>query len=289
MSSLFDPGPSMSQAEFRSLSEVIEKRFGLHYEADTQFVMERKLRPRLETLGLDSYSAYLDVLSKKREESEAAVEALTTNETYFFRENYQLQAFDRQVVPRLMKINEGSKRLAIWSAGCSTGEEVYTLAMILAQNRALAEWDVRLFGSDLSRSVVRHARRGVYSESSFRAMPRGYDHYFRRTAAGREVLPEIRARCHFGNINLLERASTAIVGSVDAIFCRNVLIYFGPEVRRRVVRTLYERLVPGGHLMLGHSESLIRSATEFELVHLDGDLVYRRPPMIDRFARVGES
>lgn len=277
MALLFDQGPSMSRAEFRLLRDAVERHCGLNFEVDTQFVMERKLKARLEALGLDDFGAYYEVLRENPSEMDQAVEVLTTNETYFFREYYQLEAFAKQVVPRLMEANAASKRIAIWSAGCSTGEEVYTLAMLLASIPVLAEWDVRVFGSDISRRVVQHARRGVYGTSSFRAMPRIYARYFREVSGGREVLPEIRARCHFGRLNLLDGDRSAIVGSVDAVFCRNVLIYFDDEARRRVIRTLYDRLVAGGYLMLGHSESLLRTATEFELVHLEGDLVYRRP------------
>ncbi len=277
MALLFDQGPTMSRAEFRLLRDMVESHCGLNFEEDTQFVMERKLRSRLEALGLDDFSTYYELLRENPAEMDQAVEVLTTNETYFFREYYQLEAFAKQVVPRIMEANAASKRIAVWSAGCSTGEEVYTVAMLLASNPTLREWDVRVFGSDISRRVVQHARRGIYGTSSFRAMPRVYSKYFREVSGGREVLPEIRARCHFGRLNLLDGDRSAIVGSVDAIFCRNVLIYFDQEARRRVIRTLYDRLVPGGYLMLGHSESLLRSATEFELVHLEGDLVYRRP------------
>jgi chemotaxis protein methyltransferase CheR len=108
-------------------------------------------------------------------------------------------------------------------------------------------------------------------------MPARYEKYFLETPEGRVVHPRIRALCHFGHINLLNHSRTAIVGRVDAIFCRNVLIYFDSQSRRRVIDTFYQRLAQGGYLLLGHSESLLNASTAFELVHLSTDLVYRRP------------
>ena len=167
--------------------------------------------------------------------------------------------------------------MSIWSAGCSTGEEVYTIAMIIAGSGLFEGWDVRVFGNDIARNVLQTARRAVYGPSSFRSMPSSYEHYLIETPEGRQVDPRIRAMCHFGHLNLLEHQRSAIVGRVDVVLCRNVLIYFDSESRSNVIETFYERLSPGGYLLLGHSESLLNVSTAFELVHLDRDLVYRRP------------
>ncbi len=148
--------------------------------------------------------------------------------------------------------------------------------MIIAGLGLFDGWDVRVFGNDIARNVLHTARRAVYGHSSFRAMPPNYEHFLVETPAGRQVHPRIRAMCHFGHLNLLERQRTAIVGKVDIILCRNVLIYFDSESRSNVIETFYERLNPGGYLLLGHSESLLNVSTAFELVHLERDLVYRR-------------
>ncbi|MEM7608314.1 MAG: CheR family methyltransferase [Myxococcota bacterium] len=281
MSLLFDRGPEMDAAEFRRISECIRNHCGLSFDQGSKFVIERRLRPRLEALGLDRFADYHARLqgSGAATELDRAVELLVTNETYFFREAYQLRAFEEEILPLVAERNAASKRISIWSAGCSTGEEVYSLAIIIRAMERFADWDVRVFGSDISRRVLRHARRGVYGPSSFRTMQPRFDHFFRTTTGGREVIPEIRSLCHFGRVNLTQREESAIVGAVDAIFCRNVLIYFDDEIRTKVVKTLYERLVPGGYLMLGHSESLFRGITDFELVHLSSDLVYQRPSL----------
>lgn len=202
---------------------------------------------------------------------------------------------------------KGRRRLAVWSAGCSTGEEVYTIAMLVAEshlfpqrpvtsepqestrallargpadrpNFASGGWDVKIYGSDISRRCVTAARRAVYGESSFRATPDEVRRaYFRSSPDGWNVLESVRQVCHFGQMNLLDKDRPRVIGNVDAIFCRNVLIYFDARSRKIAIERLYERLHPGGVLLLGHSESLLNVSTAFELLHLKDDLVYRKP------------
>ena len=282
MSILFDSGPRLTRGEFRLLREHINRFCGMDFSDDTRFVFERRLRDRVIELGVASFTQYYHHLRyhpNARAELEAAVDALVTNETYFFREDYQLKAFRHEILPALHERlrAEGRKRLTIWSAGCSTGEEVYTLAMLIADTHLFSGWDVRVFGSDISRRVLSVARKAVYGASSFRAMPPDFERHFVETPDGRQVVAPIRAMCHFGHLNLLDHDRSALIGSADVIFCRNVLIYFDDASRRRVVDSFYQRLQPGGYLLLGHSESLLNSSTAFELVHLRTDLVYRRP------------
>ncbi|MEM9068133.1 MAG: protein-glutamate O-methyltransferase CheR [Myxococcota bacterium] len=282
MALLFDEGPTMGIEEFRLLRDLVNQTCGIDFNIDAKFVIERRLRERLRALHYDSYTKYYHHLVFHPDgaaELENAVDLLTTNETYFFRESYQLQAFSSEVLPTLAERYAHRKRLTIWSAGCSTGEEVYTIAMLISETGLFDGWEVRVFGSDISRRVLRKARQAVYRDASFRAMPERYQRYFIDTPKGRQVRPEIRALCHFGHLNLLDHERSAIVGTVDTIFCRNVLIYLDPESRRKVVRTFFERLVPGGFLLLGHSESLLRTSNDFELIHLSTDMVYRRPEL----------
>jgi len=280
MSFSLEPGPEMTGEEFRLLRDLVNEFCGIYFADESRYVVERRLRERLSALGLGSFRAYYQHLRfhpSARTEIERAIDLLTTNETYFFREQYQLDAFQKEILPQLRERNAKRKRLTIWSAGCSTGEEAYTIAILILETRLFAGWEVRVFGSDISRRVVQHARRATYGESAFRATAPRYQRYFQEQRDGRVVRPEVRAMCHFGHLNLLDHERSAIVGTVDVVFCRNVLIYFDDRSRAQVVRTLYERLAPGGYLLLGHSESLLRSSTDFELVHLESDLVYRRP------------
>ena len=141
-----------------------------------------------------------------------------------------------------------------------------------------ADWDVRVFGSDISRRVLAIARKGIYGRPSIRTTDeRVVRRYFREVEGKHQVRDELRARVSFGQINLYDEAMAALVGEVDVIFCRNVLIYFDPVSRKQVIDTLYRKLGKGGYLLLGHSESLLHVTTAFELVHLEHDMVYRKP------------
>jgi hypothetical protein len=177
----------------------------------------------------------------------------------------------------------------VWSAGCSTGEEVYSIAILTRESNLFPGRSVRIFGSDISRRCLTAARRGVYGPSAFRAMPTDLrKRYFVDKPDGAHVADDLRSICQFGHLNLLDTARSTVVGRVDVIFCRNVLIYFDDASRRRVIEMFYERLLPGGYLLLGHSESLLNVSTAFELVHLREDLVYRKPLSSTRFWSSGD-
>jgi chemotaxis protein methyltransferase CheR len=262
------------------MRQLVNENSGILLADDAAATVERKLTERVVALGLGNFAEYCDYLRyhpQRRTELDRAIELITTNETYFFRELSQLRAFEREVLPQLRDAARQRRRLTIWSAGCSTGEEVYTLAIVTQRSGLFDGWEVRVLGNDISRRVLQTARRGVYREASFRAMPTEYERYFIQTPEGRMVHASIRANCHFGHFNLLDEARVAMIGRVDAIFCRNVLIYFDQASRRRVIQSFYDRLEPQGFLMLGHSESLLHTSTAFELAHLRGDLAYRKP------------
>jgi chemotaxis protein methyltransferase CheR len=272
--------PRLDPEAFRLIRALVNEAAGLALPDDARASVERKLAERLLSLrleGFHEYYRYLRYHAQRRSELETALEALTTNETYFFRELQQLQAFEREVLPALSRAGRERRTLNVWSAGCATGEEVYTLAILIVHSGFFQGWDVRVLGNDISRRCLQTARRGVYREASFRAMPAGFERYFAETAGGLGVVPEIRALCHFAHLNLMDEPRMAILGKVDAIFCRNVLIYFDQVSRRRVIQSFYDRLHPEGFLMLGHSESLLHTSTAFELCHLRGDLAYRKP------------
>ncbi len=267
--------------EFRLIRDLVARVSGISFGDDQLYLVERRLRDRVLALGLQTFEEYWQHLrydARASAELEEAIEALTLNETYFFREDYQLRSLREEILPEVAQRARSRRSLSLWSAGCSTGEEVYTIAMLVLESGLFAGWDVRVFGNDINRRVLQQARRGVYGKSAFRATPEPYRRaFFDDRPDGAYVKDEVRALCHFGHLNLLDEDRIPLVGRVDAIFCRNVLIYFEPEARRRVIERFYERLQPGGTLLLGHSESLINLSTRFEIVHLRGGLVYRRP------------
>jgi chemotaxis protein methyltransferase CheR len=300
----FGDAVTLKPDEFRLLRDLFAARTGLRFGPDARFTLERRLRERLVVLELGSFGEYHQYLRfgpRAAQEWDEAVDLLTTNETYFFREERQLRAFTHEVLPMLRLLAWSRRRLVVWSAGCATGEEAYTIAMVLrasglfpsAADTAPADadpasagshdarngaWEVRVYGTDISRRCVAAARRGVYSDTSFRSTPAELRREnFVRRKDGWHVSEPVRAMCHFGQMNLLDLDRTRAVGKADAIFCRNVLIYFDARARRSAIEVLYERLNPGGVLLLGHSESLLNLSTAFELLHLRDDLVYRKP------------
>ena len=284
----------LDQAEFRLLRELVNEHCGILFGTDARPVVERRLRDRLAALGLHSFGEYYQLLrfdERGRAELEEAIDVITINETYFFREAYQLRAYKEEILPVLRASPTPRERVSVWSAGCSTGEEVYSIAIATRESGYFQGKSVRVFGSDISRRCVAHARRGVYGPSAFRAMPpETRRRYFTERPDGAHVSDDLRAVCQFGHVNLLDVPRSAVVGRVDVIFCRNVLIYFDDVSRRRVIDMFYDRLLPGGYLLLGHSESLLNLSTAFELVHLREDLVYRKPlSSTSRFWTTGRS
>ena len=267
--------------EFRLLRDLVNGYAGIYFGDEALPILERRLKERLTALGISRFNEYYQFLkfsSGATSELDEAIDLLTTNETYFFREDYQLRAFRKEVLPVLAADAASRRRLSIWSAGCSTGEEVYTIAILIAESGLFNGWDVRVYGSDISRRCVAAARRGIYGASAFRAVgPEVKRAYFMDRADGSHVIDRIRQNCHFGHLNLMDTERIRVVGRVDAVFCRNVLIYFDQRSRKKVIDMFYERLIPGGFLFLGHSESLLNVSTAFELVHLSEDLVYRKP------------
>jgi len=282
----------LASDEFRLLRDLINHHCGIVLTPEQRPVIERRLRERLTIHGLHSFGEYHQLLrsSDGRAELDEAIDIVTVNETYFYREHHQLTALQYEIIPLLRTPPLCRTNISIWSAGCSTGEEVYSVAIAMSEAGLSIGTDVRIFGSDISRKCIAHARRGIYGPAAFRTIPAHIKRkYFVEHADGLHVTEEIRPYCHFGHLNLLDPAKAAVVGRVDIILCRNVLIYFDDASRRRAIDMLYDRLLPGGFLLLGHSESLLNVTTAFELVHLRDDLVYRKPMSASRFRAAPKS
>jgi chemotaxis protein methyltransferase CheR len=273
--------PQLRADDYRLLRDLVSERLGVWFGPESRVSLERRLRERLTVRGVTSFADYYQLLKYSPvavEEWEEAADLLTTHETYFFREDYQLRAFRNELLPMLAERGRPRKRLHVWSAGCSTGEEAYTIAMLLQDSDLFGGWDVRVYGSDVSKKCIASARRGVYGPISFRATSDADKaRWFVPAEDGLGVVPSVRGLCHFGQMNLLDEERTHLVGRCDVIFCRNVVLYFDAPARRRVIDMFYDRLVPGGVLLLGHAESLLNVSTAFELLHLKEDLVYRKP------------
>jgi chemotaxis protein methyltransferase CheR len=271
----------MQEEDFRLLRDLVHAHCGILFRDDLRYLLERRLWPRLQALGLDGWHGYYRHLRfdpDRAVELEEAVDVLTTNETYFYREPYQLRAFAQEILPSLAAALGRERRLRILSAGCSTGEEPYTIAILIRDSGLFDGWDVEVLACDISRRVLGAARAGAYGEHAFRnAEAESLRRWF-HLRGGRWVVDDaIRRTVRFFHANLLDERALGTAPRVDALFCRNVMIYFDLATRRRVLRRLHERLRDGGWLLLGHSESLLNVTADFDLAHLRNDLVYRKP------------
>jgi chemotaxis protein methyltransferase CheR len=272
----------MSPEERHLLAELLVHACGFLLRDDLAFVAERRWAPRLEILGLRDFAAYHRYLAfdaRGPEELQTAIELLVPQETYFFREPQQLDAFEAEVLPLVEARAATTRRLALWSAGCASGEEPYTLAMLLVDRPSLSAWQLDVLGTDLSKKALALAQRAEFGPAALRATSAERVHrYFEPATGGRQRVQErYRAKVRFAELNLLDERAAALLPRFDVIFCRNVLMYLDGAARRRVVELLFERLVPGGFLLLGHSENLLSGSGRLEIVQLVGDLVYRRP------------
>lgn len=273
----------MSADEFRLLRDFVYQHCGLNFTDDSKYLLEKRLGKRLQQHNLKTFKDYYYFLRynpNKDQELSEVIDQLTTNETYFYREDFQLKTFVEEILPeiRKRKEKEGQKTLRIWSAGCSSGEEPYTIAMLLLDQPWLNSWRVEVIGTDISQRVLHMAREGVYGEASFRSTELSQKKRFFTEHEGKaRVKDEVRNLVSISHLNLFDTARIALLGKMDAIFCRNVIIYFDQPGKKSVIENFFQRLVPEGFLLLGHSESLINLSTSFHLRHFKHDMVYQKP------------
>lgn len=277
--------PTLDTDVFQALRRLISQRCGIVFPEGKEASLKAKLTDHVEALGLRDFGAYFQALSLEATSGalwQEVFRRVTTNETYFFRNNAQIQAFAEHLLPETLRRHQGKlfKRLKVWSAACSTGEEAYTLAMQVMDvlGSDLAEWQPRVLATDIDAAAIREATAGHYLGRALANVPQVHLlRHFRREGDGYTVKPELRALLSFKVLNFADRAEMSAQTNMDVIFCRNVLIYFDSDFRRRVVSHLYDSLNPGGYLVIGHSESLRGIHDGFETVRCPGTVVYQRP------------
>jgi len=267
---------------FRLVRDIIKDYCGLYFDDASRYLLEKRLSRRIRNHHLNDFRDYYRFIrydTRAEEELSAIMDILTVNETYFFREQNQLRAFSEEILEELQVANRGRRTLRIWSAGCSTGEEPYTIAMLLQEKNVFSGWDIEIHGSDINQRVLQTARRGVYRKNSFRTTePYFLKKYFVEEDSSYRISDAVRKFVNFSYLNLLDPCKAKFLGKMDVVFCRNVLIYFDNASRRRVIENFYDRLVDGGYLLLGHAESLMNISTAFTLKHFKHDMVYQKPP-----------
>ena len=261
---------TITDEEFEKLAQFIKSNYGINLKEEKKSLVMGRLRKVLHQKNMSSFSEYLDyVLSDKTGEAVSdMVNRITTNHTYFMRESKHFEFFKEEVLPYLKK-KVSDKDLRIWSAGCSTGEEPYTLAMIIDEffGKEKLFWNTQILATDISSKVLDVAKKGVYNNDSIAKMPSEKRlKYFKKISDEKsEVVDQIKKEVIFARLNLMNE-TFPFKKKFHTIFCRNVMIYFDSKTKMDLVNRFYEITEPGGYLFIGHSESLIRSQTKYKYI-----------------------
>jgi len=274
-------------ADFHLTAESLERicdflyrRTGMIFGEKKRYYIERRVADRMKANGTESFTFYFGLLRADPAEGEALINAFTVNETYFYREDHQLKCLSENLLPELIRGKAPGERVRIWSNPCSSGEEPYSIALWLLENWRLVDaYNVEIVGSDIDSHALAAAAAGEYGDRALSRLPTPVlESYFKPTRHHRrQIIDDLRESISLSPANLIDRASMAEHGRFEVIFCRNVLIYFDDESRRIAVGHLFDALVPGGFLCLGHTESMSRISDAFELRRFPDAMVYQRP------------
>lgn len=273
----------LDEATFKSLKDLIYKKCGIYYNDTKKYLLEGRVAKRLEACKLKSFEEYFKFLnsSEGRNEMNELFKVITINETYFFRADQQFEALEKIIIPELIKQHKatGIQTLRIWSAASSTGEEAYTMAMIINEKlkRLYPDIKFQILASDISNAVLNSARKGIYKEYSVRNVPDLYmAKYFKKSGTNYILSEEIKQMVKFMQVNLYDQNTMRTITNCDVIFCCNVLIYFDIPSKQQVVSSLYNSLSKNGYLFVGYSESLHGVSKAFKLVHLPKAMAYKK-------------
>lgn len=274
------PTPKLVPETFKQLRDLIYEMTGIHFQDNKTYLLESRLLARLKACRCPTFESYLNYLRfdayRDREVTELYT-VITTNETYFFRDEAQLDTFMKVMIPEVMKTNAASKQIRIWSAACSTGDEPYTLALMLRDYPPLAGWTIDILATDISENVLAVARAATYSSHSLRKVPAAMRaRYFTGKAEHQTLVPQVKDMVRFMNVNLYDRPRLKLVRGMDIIFCRNCLIYFDDKAKAQIVSDLRDALRPKGYLMIGFSETLHDTTGHFRAIHAERSVIHEK-------------
>ncbi|MDR0553925.1 MAG: protein-glutamate O-methyltransferase CheR [Treponema sp.] len=265
----------LADADFEAYRKLIYNESGIHFTATNRSILESRLKERLREKGNPSMRAYFETISRDKEELKSFLDSITTNLTRFFRNQAHFDALEHFVIPELLKIKQGSgsNTLKIWSAGCSTGEEPYTIAMLLSEILP-APWKYEIVASDISLKCLMTAKDAFYAESRIVGIPDNYlKKYFNKVEGGYKVRPELMSRIRFDYHNLKNDSG---LRNLDIVFCRNVIIYFDEAAQTAVMNRFWDSMASKSFMFIGHSESLFGMNTKFEFVKTQWATLYRK-------------
>jgi chemotaxis protein methyltransferase CheR len=269
---------SLTEHELSEIRMLIEERTSIRFDESRERFFSTRVREHMSRKGHARGTDLLRSIKKTNFEFQEFLESLLTQETSFFRYPSVFEAFEKRVLPELhiRKFWKNPRSLRIWSAGCSTGEEPYSIAITIADAISFSDaWNVEILATDIGRHALAIAERGVYSGRSIGSVSeKQLAAHFQPAEGGQQVRSRLRKTVNFVQMNL---TNSVYVGKMDVIFCMNVLIYFSEERRRELVQHFYSMLEPGGYLFLGHSESIFKMPVKFQAIVLNDCILYRKP------------
>jgi len=278
MSERHGAGHGLTDHELSEIRMLIEERTGIHFDESRERFLSTRVREHMHERGYARVSELLRAVRKTNVEYDSLLERMLTQETSFFRYPAVYEAFEKRVLPELhvSKFWKNPRTLRVWSAGCSTGEEPYSIAITIADSLSFADaWNVEILATDVGKQALKNAEKGIYSGRSLGSVnEKQLVAHFTRVENKFHVKPRLKKMISFAPMNL---AAPVYVGRMDLIFCMNVLIYFTEERRRALVQRFYEALEPGGYLFLGHSESISKMPVKFQAIVLGDCILYRKP------------
>jgi len=273
---------AMNPAQFKTMAKIIYDRSGIHFPDAKKYIIESRLSHRiceLEMEDFDQYIAYLTMGPYQMEEFQEMFNRITINETSFFRNESQLDVFEKQILPQILESRSKTKRLRIWSAACSTGEEPFTIAMLLHRTLGvrLNDWHIEILGTDISEKALSVANSGTYTSYAVRTTSNIMKNRYFKEEGRQFVLDEtIRSMVNFEKHNLKDRLAAKRHGTWDVIFCRNVLIYFDDDMKRDVVSMFENQLAKDGTLFIGHSERIKSLTDDFTQLQIPQGFCYQK-------------
>jgi chemotaxis protein methyltransferase CheR len=277
--------PALTEEEFKRLCEFLYRRTGMVFTESKRYYVERRVNERMVVTDSGSFASYFARLrTDVKHEIEQFINAFTVNETYFYREDHQLKCLTNDLLAERLDQKKGGT-IRIWCTPCSTGEEPYSVAIWLLENWPLVDnHEIEIVGSDIDTQALQACAQGIFGKRSLmRLLPEVVERYFEQMPNEQwRILEDLRNSIQFSRVNLIESRETQPHGQFDVIFCRNVLIYFDDASRRVAAENLFENLLPGGFICLGHTESMSRISPLFEVRRFDDAIVYQRPSQVSR-------